>query len=506
MAPFSFCLICLSVFVLLVGMIFFNLNIPNSFFDALFLLKNLTSTPKNYSTRATDEMKLLEICVLSARRNFEARQAIRESWMDILKRNEKLSTEINIHFVIGQPCEVHPNNRLDVFGCHANKLFYTEERHNVPLISAGELNTELSRSEVQNIFNISLSVNHPIVIGRLGLNAAVHLKNSSTKVILYDYLQDEEISSARFSIQDPGIVIDGYRYQSVEAVLLPKDFQGSLRVVTDQQLSPGASFLSLQQWKINNYGGALTIRGEDEDKFIDANFTNSVLLPSLLGSIFDADTFNNRVKEQYPLNQVWNEEEENVTDRLTQEQKIHSDILFINVTDVYRNLPLKLLRFHKWLNSEADFTVDFVLKTDDDCYLDLETIVSQLVGLKGIKKLWWSNFRDDWFVETYGKWAEKEYRGTFYPRFACGTGNIVSSDISQWLALNFNYLKCYQGEDVSMGIWLSAVAPNFIVDTAWHCEKSCSRDAIAIPELTPFELQEMWKSKFKCNNPCGCDN
>lgn len=102
-----------------------------------------------------------------------------------------------------------------------------------------------------------------------------------------------------------------------------------------------------------------------------------------------------------------------------------------------------------------------------------------------------ARFRSDWPVERVGKWRELDFTSPVYPSFACGAGNVLSADLVRWLALNAGHLKPYQvyfyyrlnqswsiikpnffqilnfeqfnfqGEDVSMGIWLSAVGPVF---------------------------------------------
>ena len=475
--------------VLLLAILFLQVGIPE-------LRCNIT-----FQNKTPFRKILLEIGILSARRNFDTRQAIRQTWMSSVKENKELENVVNIHFIVGKACEIHPDNRLDVFSCQANNWSYIQKNDNNPLVSVSDLN---SLSPHILISNISLSVKHPMVIGRLGLNIAVHLSKRAVKVILHDDFLEEEIASVRFNVQDLGIALGAYRYQSIEPVLLPQGFQGSLRIVTDNRLRLNETYLKAQHWKINNYGGALYVRSMDEDKVIGADFTNCVFLLSFLASVFDIEKLNSIVEKQNPLNQEWTKQEENVTDLLALEEKKHHDILFVDVTDVYRNLPLKLLSFHKWVNSNPEFTTEFVLKTDDDCFLDVEKVVSRLASLNQIKKLWWSNFRDNWFVERYGKWTESDFIGSTYPRFACGSGNVVSSDISHWLALNYNHLKSYQGEDVSMGIWLNAIGPNFIVDTAWHCDKSCSKDLLVMPELNESELRDMWKSKLECSNPCGC--
>ena len=458
-----------------------------------------------YDRKDTD----LVIAVLSARRNFPARQAIRDTWMKTIKNSERLAGITTSYFVVGRPCNIHPENRLEEQGCQAYEWTSLQNTDNIPLVSKI---TKFSKAKTQQenilVSNISLTIKHPVVISRLGLLTAIQLSESPIKVVLYDDLREAEIASVRFNIFDEGMIVDEYRYQPAEPVLLPEGFQGSLRIIKRNELILNKTSSELNfSWKMNNYGGAVYFRNIDHDKLVKdfENCAHCTFLISIQASIFDVEKFNSRVRKMVALNEQQIDEEENVTSFLEQEIQEFNDILVVDVVDVYRNLPMKQLNFHKWLNSDAKFSPNFILKTDDDCYLDIENIVTKMSKFQDAEKVWWSNFRDDWYVERYGKWAEHDFIGSTYPRFACGSGNIVSADISRWLALNFDYLKPYQGEDVSMGIWLSAIGPNFVVDSAWQCDKSCTKHSLVLPELKPSELREIWKYKLDCGNPCGCD-
>ena len=455
-----------------------------------------------YDRRSTD----LAIAVLSARRNILARQAVRETWMTTIRSSERL-VGVNVYFVVGIPCHIHPDNRLDVQDCQANEWTSLENTDNIPLVSR---NSKIANTHQQNIIvsNISLTVKHPIVISRLGLFIAIQLSKSPIKVVLYDDVHDVEIAGVRFNVLDEGMIVDGYRYQPVEPVMLPEGFKGSFRVMQGTELILNKSSSEMNSgWKMNNYGGAVYLQSLDHDALLKdlGDYNHCTYLISVQASIFDVHQFNSRVRKMHTLNEQHKVEEDKISSLLEQEIQEFNDILVVNVVDIYRNLPIKLLTFHKWLNTDANVSPSFILKTDDDCFLDIESIFLKIAKFKTDRKVWWSNFRDDWYVERYGKWAELDFIGSTYPRFACGSGNIVSADISQWLALNFDYLKPYQGEDVSMGIWLSAIGPSFIVDSTWQCDKTCTKDSLVIPELEPQELRAIWKSKLECGNPCGCD-
>ncbi|XP_044070495.1 UDP-GalNAc:beta-1,3-N-acetylgalactosaminyltransferase 2-like isoform X4 [Siniperca chuatsi] len=146
---------------------------------------------------------------------------------------------------------------------------------------------------------------------------------------------------------------------------------------------------------------------------------------------------------------------------LQQESLRHGDMVFVDVVDTYRNVPSKLLQFYK-------------------C------------------------FRQSWAVDRIGKWQELEYASPAYPAFACGSGYVVSRDLVQWLASNADKPKAYQGEDVSMGIWMAAVGPQKYQDPGWLCEKECYLDMLSSPQHTAEELHILWDRKRACGDPCGC--
>jgi len=96
---------------------------------------------------------------------------------------------------------------------------------------------------------------------------------------------------------------------------------------------------------------------------------------------------------------------------------------------------------------------------------------------------WFGQFRSEWPVERWGKWNELDYTGKYYPAFACGSGSLLSADLIAWLASNRDSLHPFQGEDVSLGIWLAAVNPQLV--------KVCTRHGnfyvVAPPSVRSFD-------------------
>ncbi|XP_060062431.1 UDP-GalNAc:beta-1,3-N-acetylgalactosaminyltransferase 2-like [Ylistrum balloti] len=256
---------------------------------------------------------------------------------------------------------------------------------------------------------------------------------------------------------------------------------------------------------VNNVSGVLKLKELSSSSLdlVGGKLQQRVHLMSMMLAIQEMDSLRERVSAQHKRNKFWRKMRERVHSKLNQEAEKYGDILIMNITDVYRNLPTKLLMFHNWLYNHIN--ASNVLKTDDDCFVNIGSVMSALDEIdKRDRDMWWGSFRDQWLVEQWGKWSELTYTADIYPRFACGVGNVVSRGIHTWLSQNVNNLKTYQGEDISMGIWMSAVQLSYIKDDRWKCDKNCSANSLAIPELSPQEVKSMWTFKKTCGDPCGC--
>ena len=68
-------------------------------------------------------------------------------------------------------------------------------------------------------------------------------------------------------------------------------------------------------------------------------------------------------------------------------------------------------------------------------------------------------------------------------------------------------LHCYQGEDVSLGIWLAALLPSRRHDSRFQCTATplglCQPGMLAMPDLTTQDLHTMWGQSIHCGDPCN---
>jgi hypothetical protein len=145
----------------------------------------------------------------------------------------------------------------------------------------------------------------------------------------------------------------------------------------------------------------------------------------------------------------------------------YKDILKVNVQEGYYNLTWKKVEAFKYLiQSGIDFEV--VLKTDDDCYINLQLVLEWLpdaarrsyskLHLKGqSKKLFYSGHCPPKFYPSRNpnsKWSvsKQDYNNTVYPSFCFGAGYFLSYDLLNAVIHLPDLKETFRLEDVHTGI------------------------------------------------------
>ncbi|XP_077024519.1 UDP-GalNAc:beta-1,3-N-acetylgalactosaminyltransferase 2 isoform X3 [Tamandua tetradactyla] len=405
--------------------------------------------------------------VLSARNNHELRNVIRSTWLKHLIQHPALSQRVLVKFIIGaHGCEVPVEDREDPYSCKLLNITNPVLNQEIEAFSLSEdVSSGLSEDQV---VSVSFRVLYPIIITSLGVfydASDVGFQRNIT-VKLYQAEQEEALFSARFSPPSCGVQVNKLWYKPVEQFILPEIGEGAL----PHEFMEG----------VEGVAGGFIYTIQEGDTLLKNLHSRPRRLIDHISNLHKEDAL------------------------LKKESSTYDDIVFVDVVDTYRNVPTKLLNFYRWTVETTNF--DLLLKTDDDCYIDLEAVFNSIArkNLDG-SNLWWGNFRLNWAVDRTGKWQELEYPSPAYPAFACGSGYVISRDIVHWLASNSERLKTYQGEDVSMGIWMAAIGPKRYQDSLWLCEKTCETGMLSSPQYSPQELTELWKLKELCGDPCKCE-
>ncbi|XP_059149171.1 UDP-GalNAc:beta-1,3-N-acetylgalactosaminyltransferase 2-like [Physella acuta] len=467
-----------------------------SFSAVLFciVLKNLNPLEKHQAE--------LAVCIVSKRENFEHRKAIRKSWLSYVGQSGK---NVVAKFVVGKlPCPVHPQNKIDPHSCDRWEPKVPENS----LISLFNLTKGNNPKKCRVVTYFHIQVMHNIMLNRIGLAEVFPLQhlysNETVEVILYDAVSDEEIAIAHFSKKINGAISDGFIYKSSFKILLPKGYEFTLEVKLPERFK-------LQEWvdldkELQMYDGKeshnniLNIKYLDQDGTVLSHRVTLLPLASLMFVVHNIPILKEHIQTAAERDAAYLQEANVISSKLLKEQSHHQDMILVDIVDTYRSLPDKILLCHEWFHNY--YSIKDVLKTDDDCYVDLEKILAAKKEVGSDQMMWWGNFRTNWVVERHGKWRELTYSGSVYPRFACGSGYVVSHNIHSWLVSNKNSLQRFQGEDVSVGIWLSGLRIHHVQDDSWQCGKTCQKGLLSLPELTPESIQWHWNNSKVCHNPC----
>ncbi|XP_036610420.1 UDP-GalNAc:beta-1,3-N-acetylgalactosaminyltransferase 2 isoform X3 [Trichosurus vulpecula] len=400
--------------------------------------------------------------VLSARNNHELRSVIRNTWLKHLKQHPELSQRVLVKFIIGaRGCNVPVEDREDPYSCKLLNITNPILNQEIEAFSLPE-GTAAGFSEDQ-VVSVSFRVLYPIVITSLGVfydaGDAGFQRNITVKV--YQAEQEEALLSARFSPPSCGVQVNRLWYKPVEQFILPESFEGT--IVWESQDLQGLVSRNLHKVTVNDGGGVIRIITAGEGA-LPYEFMEGVegVAGGFIYTIQEGDTLLQSLQTRPGrfVDHISNLHKEDAL--LKKESSTFDDVVFVDIVDTYRNVPAKLLNFYR-------------------C------------------------FRLNWAVDRTGKWQELEYPSPAYPAFACGSGYVISKDIVHWLASNSERLKTYQGEDVSMGIWMAAIGPKRYQDSLWLCEKTCETGMLSSPQYSPQELRELWRLKEACGDPCKCE-
>ncbi|XP_013079650.2 beta-1,3-galactosyltransferase 6-like [Biomphalaria glabrata] len=191
-------------------------------------------------------------------------------------------------------------------------------------------------------------------------------------------------------------------------------------------------------------------------------------------------------------------------DKIDKEESIFKDLIVLDdVSDSYQELTNKVLKAFLWLNYNVDF--QHVLKVDDDSYVRVSNLMSELQN-KPKEKLYWGFFDGRANVKVSGKWKETNWiLCDKYLPYARGGGYVLSSDLVYFITSNHPLFQHYLSEDVSIGTWLSPLKiyrhhdQNF--DTE-YVSRGCLNSYIITHKQSASKLQELHDNLLTLGQLC----
>ena len=199
--------------------------------------------------------------------------------------------------------------------------------------------------------------------------------------------------------------------------------------------------------------------------------------------------------------------------RLELESQKHGDIVQEDFFDTYRNLSLKSVAIVRWPSSLCQQS-SFVLKADDDMYINIPLLLSKLRSQleKGplfvmgflqtnVKPIRW--IRHKWYV------PKRQYKYDEFPNYVSGTSYAMSTTAAMRLYIESFYLKPIFMEDTYVtGILADSASVPRVADGkfAGHSKVEATgckfKSQVAAHGYSPPELRKIHSELYDPNLKC----
>ena len=192
---------------------------------------------------------------------------------------------------------------------------------------------------------------------------------------------------------------------------------------------------------------------------------------------------------------------------LESEQASYNDLVLLeSLKDEYRKLPLKVLSVLVWADNNIHFS--YLFKCDDDTYVRLGELVSELNKIKTMEWLYWGYFLGHNKIVHGGKTSEFTWFlcERFLP-FPMGAGYILSSKLVHLVARNADDLHLYNNEDSTLALWLSPykIERKHEVRFQLHGKaRGCSNKHILSGELSAAEIKSKYELLLRSGGKQHC--
>eukprot|EP00117_Sycon_ciliatum_P050724 scpid19573/ scgid35772/ UDP-GalNAc:beta-1,3-N-acetylgalactosaminyltransferase 2; Beta-1,3-N-acetylgalactosaminyltransferase II len=487
--------------------------------DAVFA----SATAKSANERSPEIYRLV-LAVLSARNHHERRHVIRETW----GKEVRDKAGVKLEFVVGEECSVPVKLREDPQSCEQRQWKPDSGQEIHEAVSVGHESPSPVHDcqrivQPDETLGIDFELLDDVVITHLGgydqAQDGLH-GTGQLLVEIYDSVLEKLIVSQALSSGDTELERRGhFLYKPVTNFAFPKGFLGS---VVASGFSAVNAAVDVAQPRCNTAPSNASRASNDPMRLRRRSRHGMAaaagFLPPMVESVFERTPRYLAASFLYTAHPTTAGKDVPTHDAqlylikehrhqsftraqlLDAEQADYGDIVTVATVDTYRTLADKLMAYMKLLVDSTQF--QFLLKTDDDCMLRVPAILNGIATIGGdLTRVWWGRFRRNWSVERFGKWRELDFTGKVYPPFACGSGSVLSRDAVAWIASNSQSLKPYQGEDVSLGMWLVAIGVKHWDDERWYCSADAYHtagnrsDYLSVPNLTIDQMRDLWRKE-----------
>ncbi|XP_055615968.1 uncharacterized protein LOC129762027 [Toxorhynchites rutilus septentrionalis] len=180
-----------------------------------------------------------------------------------------------------------------------------------------------------------------------------------------------------------------------------------------------------------------------------------------------------------PAFNVREEELDALQERILNESEVHGDIIQESFIDSYNNLTLKTIMLLKWVNNNCDGRVKYIMKCDDDTFVNVPNLLHVLLG--GTVPLYKASipFYDRNTVEVKSQKNRLVQVKRLLTGFLFCEAKPIADTSSKWYSPNYMYSKEYY--------------PNYLSGTAYVMNMDAARLLYRTSLTTPiFHLEDVY--------------
>ncbi|BES94872.1 Beta-1,3-N-acetylgalactosaminyltransferase 2 [Nesidiocoris tenuis] len=424
---------------------------------------------------------LLVIGVFSAQNHSDRRQMIRQTWGSLTDNCQSI-----LKFVIGDEiCPIPPTDRLTPHVCES----WTPQ---LPQSDSTQKNFEISKFGSLRVFtSYTFTVKQPVTLTEISICSNLLTdKNRRARVVVKNSRTDEIVASASFIFDErTSLHSEGVQTKRIGSARLEPDFEGELSVVSTELFDcHGCQMVLTEKTPLPIFECFSQSDGFVPKSSLDVQPT----VVAGLGYYIDHfGAWENYLKNKSIRAKEWDFLVADLKRQLQQEAESYGDIFWVNHIDTYSALSSKLLIFLNWVSSTEYI---YVLKTDDDVFVNLTAVLEEL-SLGKSDWDWWSCFhKKGWLPPNSGKWRDRLSNSREYPAFPSGAGYVLR--VSSVRRMNMSVIPT-AGEDVTVG--RMADGKGFVALEKSTCYWACgyqsnSLNPCNVPELDPNQMNITWNS------------
>ncbi|KAL7604468.1 hydroxyproline O-galactosyltransferase GALT6 [Lactuca sativa] len=196
---------------------------------------------------------------------------------------------------------------------------------------------------------------------------------------------------------------------------------------------------------------------------------------------------------------------------LKKEADFFGDIVIVPYMDNYDLVVLKTVAICEYGVRTA--SAKYIMKCDDDTFVRVDAVLNEANKIGDGKSLYVGNINYYHKPLRYGKWSVtyEEWPEEDYPPYANGPGYILSSDVAEFIAMEFekHKLKLFKMEDVSMGMWVeqfnSTKKRVEYVHSLKFCQFGCIEEYYTAHYQSPRQMMCMWNKLQRHGRPECCN-